>query len=127
LLDTSQICVDNIVMARYGETDSELRFRGIMGQFGLAIFLSDTGLSTDNRFQFDGIGLRDAQNDNRGTVLQGPAVISSGGDTLSSNIGGASISYVEITAEDIEKLGGSLGVSLESEAVAGAYLIQTGS
>lgn len=126
LLNTSQIGVDNIVLSSYGETESEQRFRDIMGQFGLAVFLSDTGLTSDDRFQIDGIGLRDIQSDNRGTVLQGPSVISAGGNSLNSTIGGASISYVELTSADIENLGGSLGVSLAGEGSVGAYLIQTG-
>ncbi|MDO8519764.1 MAG: hypothetical protein Q7T11_06335, partial [Deltaproteobacteria bacterium] len=98
LLDTDKTGVENIVSAVYGEGTSEERFGNLMGQFGLAVFLSDTGLSDDSRFQIDGIGLRSAQDDNRGTVLDGPAVNSASGG-ITSTIGGASLSFVELTSD----------------------------
>lgn len=125
LLNTADTGVTNIVSAVYGDGTSDDKFGEVMGQFGLAVFLSDTGLTSDSRFQIDGIGLREAQDDNRGTVLDGPAV-SAGADGLSSTIGGASISFVELTGDDIKGLGGSVDLQLTGDSTSGAYLIQTG-
>ena len=125
LLDTADTGVTNIVSAVYGTGSSDNKFGEIMGQFGLAVFLSDTGLTTDSRFQIDGIGLREAQDDNRGTVLDGPA-INSATDGVTNTIGGASLSFVELTADDINNLGGSVAVQLAGSNATGAYLIQTG-
>lgn len=125
LLQTTDTGVTNIVKAIYGDTATTTRFNEIMGQFGLAVFMSNTGLSTDARFNFSGINLRTTQDDNRGTVLEGPALTSSD-LPLSSTIGGASVSYVVLTGSQINELGGSIPVALSSNAQAGAYLIQTG-
>lgn len=125
LLNTANIGVTNIVSSVYGDGTSDNKFGEVMGQFGLAVFLSDTGLTTDSRFQIDGIGLREAQDDNRGTVLDGP-LVNTGSDGLSSTIGGASISFVELTGNDIKNLGGSVALQLTDSSTSGAYLIQTG-
>lgn len=126
LLDTDKIGVDNIVMAVYGGGNVETLFRELMGQFGLAIFLSDTDLSSDSRLSVDGINLRASQNDNRGTVLRGPAVQPISSFPMTDTVAGASISYIQISGEDINSLDGQVAVELSSNASAGAYLIQTG-
>ncbi|MBX7149128.1 hypothetical protein K1X76_08570 [bacterium] len=119
--------VNNIVNAAYGTTSqASERFADLLGQYGLAVFMSNTSLSEDNRFNFDGINLRDSQDDNRGTTLNGPAMYTLGNSGLQSTMAGTSVTYVYITADDVETLGGSLSVQLSDEAVAGAYLIQTG-
>ena len=100
-------------------------FRQLLGQFGLAVFVSDTNLASDNRLQFDGIDLRGDQNDNRGTILAGPQVQSINFFPLSDTIGGTSISYVDITADDINSAGGSLSVQVSDGSHSGGYLIQT--
>lgn len=127
LLNTSKTGVDNIVNAAYGEVASvEGQFRTLLGQYSLAVFMDGTGLSSDDRFEINGIDLRGAQSDNRGTVLQGPAVNSLSSNSFTSTIGGASVSYVEITGDDISSLGGTLEVQVSDQAGIGAFLIQTG-
>lgn len=126
LLNTSNTGVTNIVNAVYGSTSSvEDYFRDLMGQFGLAVFLSGTGLSEDSRLNFTGINLRAAQNDNRGTVLRGPSV-ESADFPLTANVGGASISFVQVSGSEIQAMGGTLTLQLSSDAKAGVYVIQTG-
>lgn len=127
LLNTSKTGVDNIVNAVYGEVASvEGQFRSLLGQYSLAVFMSGTGLTSDDRFEINGVDLRGAQSDNRGTVLQGPAVNALSSSSFTSTIGGASVSYVEITGDDISSLGGTLEVQVSDQAGIGAFLIQTG-
>lgn len=126
LMNTDQVGTDNIVQAVYGSTASSTKFRDLVGQFGLALFMSDTGLTSDSRLQFDGIDLRGAQNDNRGTVLNGPAVDSIDSFPLTDTLGGTSITYLEITGEDIEEAGGQISIQVSDESSAGGYLVQTG-
>lgn len=126
LLNTSNTGVTNIVNAVYGSTSSmEDRFRDLMGQFGLAVFLSNTGLSSDSRLNFNGIDLRASQDDNRGTVLRGPSVESTD-FPLTASVGGASINFIQVTGSEIRDMGGTLTLQLASDAKAGVYVIQTG-
>lgn len=126
LLNTNLTGVANIVKAAYNSNAKESIFRSLMGQFGLAVFLSDTGLSDDNRLNFDGINLRAAQNDNRGTTLRGPMVNALSSSNFTNSIAGASVSFIELTGKSIQSMGGQLGIQLSSSGKAGAFLVQTG-
>jgi hypothetical protein len=125
LLDTDETGADNIVQAVYGnEVQTSSGFLSIMGRFGLALALSDTGLTSDDRFNFDGINLRATQNDNRGTVLEGPALRSSSYFPYSDTLAGSSMSFIYLTAEDVAALNGQLSLSVSSDSSVGAYLIK---
>src|SRR3989338_2688815 len=60
--------------AAVGSSDAS-DFHSLISLFNLAVTLSDTGLSSDNRFEFSGIDLHGEQNDNRGTILDGPVTV----------------------------------------------------
>lgn len=126
LIDTNLIGVGNIATAVYGTGAGDEDFRELMGQFGLAVFLSDTGLTTDSRFQFDGINLRDPQNDNRGTILKGPSINVMDTFPASETIGSASVSYIKLTGNQINDLGGSFAIKVGENENAGGFVIQTG-
>ncbi|HBF14040.1 MAG TPA: hypothetical protein DDW49_11750 [Deltaproteobacteria bacterium] len=127
LTDTTNTSVENIIRAAYGDSVSvDGQFRALMGQFGLAVFLSGTGLSDNDQLNFDGIDLRGAADDNRGTVLQGPGINSLSSFPTTSTVANSSISYVELTGEQINELSGTVSIQLGDSAEAGIYLIQTG-
>jgi len=126
LIDTDKTGVDNIVNAAYGDVDVESNFRQLFGQFVLAVFMSDTGLTTDSRLGIDGFPVRGDHNDNRGTVTAGPQVDDLNSFPFSSTIGGTSVSFVEISASDINSAGGSIQVQVSDGTHSGGYLIQTG-
>lgn len=126
LLGTSLTGVENVIMSAYGDGPVDERFRDLMGQFGLALFLSDTGLSNDPRLGIDGMNLRAKQNDNRGTNLKGPALQIVDSLPIAGSIGASSIAYYEISGEEIINAGGVLELDLSGAEGMGAYLIQTG-
>ena len=106
--------------------DVDSGFRSLLGRFGLAVFLSGTGLTSDSRLQFDGLDLRSPQDDNRGTVLDGPTIRSPTSFPITETVAGGSISYLGLKGEDIRSLGGKLKLEIGTAPNAGAYLIQTG-
>lgn len=127
LLNTTETGADNIVQAAFGNTDSvEEQFADLMQQFSLAVFLDDTGLSSDDRFVIDGINLRAVQEDNRGTVLQGPAIQSAFGFPFTSTLASSAVSYVSLSGAEINDMGGVIEVQLSSTGESAAFLIQTG-
>ncbi|EKD41214.1 MAG: hypothetical protein ACD_73C00801G0004 [uncultured bacterium] len=126
LLDTDKTGVENIVSAAYDTSDVTTAFTDLMGQFGLAILVSDTGLIDDDRLTFDGIDLRAVQDDNRGTELQGPAITSLSDFPMSETVAGAAMSFVRLTGSQINAQGGTIDINLTSGYSGGGYLIQTG-
>lgn len=127
LLDTNLTGVNNIVNAIYGSTaNAHDRYRALLGQFSLAVFMSNTSLTDDDRFHFSGINLRASQSDNRGTVLQGPSATNISRFPLSDTISSAAIHYIQISSDDIADADGVLELELTSDAEVEAYLIQTG-
>lgn len=129
LLDSDAIGIDNIVAAALGDgvQDIDGAFADLMGQFGLAVFASDTTLTSDNRFTIDGVSLRASQNDNRGTVLQGPGISLGTDFPLTQTIGAASMGYVELSASDIQGLNGQLQLQLSPSSNFRVFLIKAGS
>lgn len=126
LLDTDQTSVTNVVLSYFGDdVDIQSTFRAMVAQAGLAYLVSDTDLSDDDVYELDGFNMRGAANDNRGTVLSGPK-INLFSDTLTNTLGGTSLSFVEIDANDINDLGGSLTIEVGDNSTTGAFLIQTG-
>lgn len=127
LVSSEETGVDNIITTAYGdEVYVDDLFRELMGQFGLALFMDNTGLSDDPRLEFNSLNLRGNQDDNRGTVLRGPAINVINSTPMTKSVAGGSISYVSLTADDIREMDGTVVVELASKDRAGAYLIQTG-
>jgi len=82
-------------------------------------------VSSDNRFGFNGINLRTVQDDNRGTVLNGPAVQELSSFPFTDTLSGSAINYMQISGQDIIDNGGSLEISIGSTiADFGGYVIQ---
>jgi hypothetical protein len=115
---------ENVSQALYGLSGTEDDFHDIFGIYGLALYLSDTGLTTDNRLQILGINLRAVQEDNRGTVLNGPAIQQPSSLPFVDNMSGNSINFIQLSAETINEVGGSLEFSVGTGDVElGGYLV----
>jgi len=116
--------MENVVESVTGSTDfTDETAEDLLGRYALAVLMDDTGLSSDDRFQFD-IELRASQDDNRGTVLHGPGVVDTASLPLSATVAGTSVGYYQISGEQIINEGGTLRVDAGSNS--GAFLIQIG-
>ncbi|EKD50923.1 MAG: hypothetical protein ACD_62C00395G0013 [uncultured bacterium] len=124
LLNTNVTGIENIVQAVYGSSATQEQFKDLLGLFGLAVYLSDTGASSDTRFNFEGIDLRGTQDDNRGTVLNGPAVMVIDSFPFSDTIMGSSLYYIQMTGADILAQDSAFDLTVSSSADFGAYMIR---
>ena len=124
LLDTSLTSKTNIINAVYGEEGSDDQFKDLIGLFGLAVYLSNTSMTSDNRFGFQGINLRATQDDNRGTILNGPAIQEISDFPFTDTITGSGIHYMQISGADIIKNGFKFDVTTSSASDFGGYVIQ---
>lgn len=122
LLDTDLTGVDNILDAAL-DTSSDDGFRFLLGRFSLALYLSATGLTDDTRYQFNGISLRGLQDDNRGTVLDGPTV-EAGSLPYNGTVVSSGISFTSITGTDVINAGSELPVAISGDMQGGGYLIE---
>lgn len=117
----------NIVNTVIGNEDHvEKDFQQLLGRFGLSLFMSGTDLSKNKKLQIDGLDLRGKNADNRSTVLDGPALLSDQTLPVTSDLGGASMAYIRLTADQIKEAGNSLKLYTGNATHTGAYLIQTG-
>lgn len=123
LLNTDLRGVENIVDAALSSENPD-DIRGLWGLFSLAAYLSDTGWTTDNRFQFQGISLRDAQNDNRSTVLNGPSTESVSNFPYSDTLVTSGISYLLISGEELLNANSSLSLTISDELEIGGFIVQ---
>lgn len=123
LVQTSLRGVDNVVSVTSGSDGTTDDFQTLFGNFALAVYLSNTGLNDDDRLSFLGINLRAEQDDNRATVLDGPAVQNLTSLPFTDTLSGNSITYLQVTGETINENGGLLEVEVGSEAAFGAYVI----
>lgn len=127
LSQTSLTGVENIIDSVYGSTaDTQSYMLGLMGQFGLAIFLDNTALSSDSRLALDAINLRSTQDDNRNTTLSGPELTSLSSSGLTDTMAGTTVFYLRLTSETINDFDGTIALNLGNNTNYGAYLIQTG-
>lgn len=126
LMQTSNTGPTNIVYATYGSGPVPEHFRDLLGRFSLAVLLTDTGLTSNSILQFDAPIVRGTPDDNRGTQLQGPALVSDATIPIATSIGGSSIAYIKVTGDQIKSANGKLKLNLSSGPVTGAYLVQTG-
>ena len=122
LLDTDERGIDNVVDVVSGTSDTDA-FKELLGRFALAVYLDGTGYSDDS-LSFTSLDLRSAQDDNRGTVLNGPAVQNVSSLPYNDSLEGNAITYLQISGEDIIDAGGTIELDFGSGSDYGAYLIR---
>ncbi|MBU0505102.1 hypothetical protein KJ708_03830 [bacterium] len=102
LVQTDKQGVYNVVYAAYGEDDKNL-FLDLLADFSLAVYLSDTDFAADETQEFFGMKLRGAQNDYRGTYLQGPSMIEVDALPFNFTMPGVGVAYLQIPKELLTK------------------------
>ncbi|MBF0493324.1 MAG: hypothetical protein HQM15_11180 [Deltaproteobacteria bacterium] len=99
----------------------------LVSDFFTAVYLSNTGLSSNPRYNFSNINLRAAQDDNRGTVLSGPSVTTASSLPASGSIPGLSAAYFLVSGSTLSSAGNTLNISTTSSDMnPGARLIRIG-
>ncbi len=120
MLNRSQTGLDAVAAAT-GENINTL-----LSDFLTTLYLSNTGLSTNSRYNFSGINLRASQDDNRGTVLDGPTVKTASSLPVSGSVLATSSNYTMVTGAQIQSAGNSLSLSASSSSSPYASLIRIG-
>lgn len=123
IVQTSRRGIDNIETAAFG-SDVSFSFKDLLGSFSLALYLSGTDLVDDDRFYFSGIDLRGIQDDNRGTVLSGPAIQTVSSLPFTDSLIGNGITFMQISGSQITDNGGALDLSFASSSDFGGYIIR---
>lgn len=123
LLDTSERGVTNVVHSAIGSTAAISDFKSLIGNFSVAVYLSNTGYNSSETVNFDGINLRATQDDNRGTTLNGPAIRTVSALPFTGTVQGSGIHYLQISGSTINDNGGELSFSFSADASFGAYVI----
>jgi hypothetical protein len=93
----------------------------ILGQWALAIYFSNTGATSDDHYAFSGINLRASCDDNRGTVLNGPAIQDVSEVPFVDTLQGVSLTYMNVDASVLTE--GSLTISFGEDAEFGGYVV----
>lgn len=114
LLNTGDTSLTNIVNTIYGDGTDLENFKTLLGNFSLDIYFSD----------FDGIDLYATQNDNRGTVLDGPELTELTSFSYTNTIQGNGMIYLKLTEDVVTAEGGVLTIQLAEDSNYGGYLIQ---
>ncbi|MFO1518173.1 MAG: hypothetical protein U1F57_00690 [bacterium] len=96
----------------------------LANDFFSALYLSNTALNGDTRYNFSGINLRSPQDDNRNTILSGPAIAPTSPFPLSLSIGSMSSSYTLITGDQLLAAGSSIQLQAAAQMSPGAVLIR---
>lgn len=117
LLDTDETGIDNVVNAVYGSTGTDDDFFDLMGLYTLAVYLSNTGITSDSKYNFDGINLRATQDDNRSTVLTGPETFELSDLSFTDALIGNSVLYILIDGSLIVENDNSLSLTVGSSTV----------
>lgn len=120
ILNRSQTGLDAVAAATGEDIDT------ILTDFFATLYVSNTGLSSDNKYNFSGINLRSSQDDNRGTVLDGPTTTSASSLPVSGSTLATSSNYTLITGSQIQANGNAIGLSASSSADPSAALIRIG-
>lgn len=123
VVQTSDRGIDNIEAVALGSGDSS-SFKDLLGSFSLALYLSGTDLVDDDRFNFLGIDLRAIQDDNRGTVLAGPAIQTVSSFPFTDSLMGNGITFLQISGTLITENGGALDLSFASSSDFGGYVVR---
>lgn len=119
---------ENIKDVMFGDHTDNESFSGFLSLWGTAMLLSNTDIShldldEQEKYEFKGINLRAIQNDNRGTVLNGPALMTLGNSSFTAVLQGVSIGYIEVSADNIADLD-NLYLNFENPNDFRAFLIQ---
>lgn len=93
----------------------------VLGKWALAIYFSNTGATSDDHYAFTGIDLRAACQDNRGTVLNGPAIQNVNEVPFVNTLQGVSLTYLNVDVSVLTE--GSLTISFEEDAEFGGYVV----
>lgn len=124
LLNTSSRGIDNIIAALFGAGGTDDDFKAVLGNFTLALYFSDSGQVSDDRFQFTGINLRGHISDNRGTFLSGPAVQQVSSLPFTDTLTGTSVSFLKVPADVLSAQNYQLSFNVGNQSEFGAYLIR---
>lgn len=124
MLDTNLRGVNNALNAIMGAGADKSDMKEMIGRPALAYYYSNTGLFDEPELSIDGINLRSTQNDNRGTVLNGPAVHVISAFPFTKSVQGTGISYVQIPGSVIQENGGKIPLSFGGSEEFGAYLVR---
>jgi hypothetical protein len=111
LLNTTEVGIANLVQAAYGANRPNRPFVKLMGKFALAVYFSNTGVNETDENQFLGINLRATQDDNRGTILNGPSITTISEFPSTEAIQGSGICFVKVPANLISAAGGTLNIN----------------
>lgn len=120
ILDRSETGLDAVSASTSENIDTTL------SDFFSALYLSNTGLTTDSRYNFTGINLRGEQDDNRGTVLDGPTTQTATSLPFSASVLATSSNYSLITGSQIQSNGNEIGLSASSSSEPFVSLIRIG-
>lgn len=123
LLDTNLTGVENLTFAASART-ADADFLELLGNFSLAVYLDGYVTGTSNRYIFSGLNLRGLQNDNRDTELTGPPVAASTTFPLRATMAGTAISYVNLTAAQLQEMAGIMQLAGSSDGKLGATLVE---
>lgn len=123
LLNTSNRGVTNVVKSALGTSAANSQFKDLIGNFSVAVYLSNTDTNAASTVNFSGINLRATQDDNRSTTLNGPAVRTITGLPFTGTIQGSGIHYIQLSGSVINDNGGELSLSFSTDASFGAYVI----
>ncbi len=96
-----------------------------VADFFSAVYLSNLGLNSSSRYNFSAIDLRATQDDNRGTVLDGPLVTNLASLPRSASISSMSSAYYQISGSTIRANGNRLTFSGTSGMSPGVSIIRT--
>lgn len=124
LLDTNERGITNVVHAAIGSGAVDADFKSLVGPFSLALYLSNTGLTTSSQLNLSGINLRSIQDDNRGTVLSGPALQTVSSLPFTDTLTGNGVTYLQLSGSTIKDAGGVLHFNLDAGADFGGYVIR---
>lgn len=124
LVQTNNRSLSNLKNVLFGSTDADAELKELIGQFALAVYLSNTGLTADTRYNLQGLNLRAIQDDNRGTVLSGPGILDVAEFPHIDTLQGNSMVYIRLNADDVDSLGGGLNLSFGTESDFGGFVIR---
>lgn len=123
LLNTNKTGVENLVFASLDSSDP-LRFKELMASFSAALYLSGTGLSSDSHYELLGLSLQGSQDDNRGTILDGPDVNQVENFPYHTSVYSSGVIYLHVTGEDILNANSQLALSLAEGMEGGGFIIE---
>ena len=124
LLSSTSTGIDNIVQAAGGLTANRKSFVRLLGKFALAVYYSNTGYAESDQNQFIGINLRSQQDDNRGTVLNGPSITTISALPSDQIISGSGIIYLKLSGALIQQAGGHVGLGFNKNSDISGHLIR---